>query len=118
MAPVAPSPNWPHPPHPLRHNLSNCRVEPATSRAAPVEPATAEPVAEESKPADDPATQEPVDDKNYQLLGEFAGDIELPGNPPQQVGLQVRPLGEIASKRDSTRADYLDRRALPDSRNR
>lgn len=54
---------------------------------------TVEPVADESNPTHDPATHEPVDDKNYQLLGEYAGDIAIPGNPPQPIGIQVRPLG-------------------------
>ncbi|MEZ6078446.1 MAG: hypothetical protein R3C56_23075 [Pirellulaceae bacterium] len=76
-------------------------VEKAPSPAAAVETAvvevavdvTGESVAEEPDPTHDPATHEPVDDKNYQLLGEYAGTIETPGNPPQPFGLQVRPLG-------------------------
>ena len=74
-------------------------VETATGEIVTVEPATVglvvvdEPAPEESTPTDDPATHEPVDDPNYQLLGEFAGDITLPGNSPKRVGLQVRPLG-------------------------
>lgn len=65
-------------------------AEPAPSAAAA--PA-AEASVEEPNPTHDPATHAPVDDPNYQLLGEFVGEIELPGEQRQTLGVQVRPLG-------------------------
>lgn len=52
-----------------------------------------EPTAERRATLRDPATVEPVDDKNYLLLGEYVGEVTLPSGEVQRLGVQVRPLG-------------------------
>src|SRR5690606_27224029 len=46
------------------------------------------------KPAPIVATQPPVDDPDYPLLGEFLGPIAVGENQYEPLGLQVRPIGE------------------------
>ena len=50
-------------------------------------------MAEAQKEEPDPATVEPLEDKNYLLLGEYAGDVTVSEGEPQRIGVQVRPLG-------------------------
>lgn len=55
-----------------------------------------EKAAEEEEPTAEPRAtlSEPVEDKNYLLLGEYVGEVTLPSGEAQQLGVQVRPLGD------------------------
>ncbi len=66
--------------------------------AAPTEASTAQEShkpdnTETTKVPNTPATVPPTDDDNYNLLGEFVGEI-IVGDKREPLGLQVRPIGD------------------------